>query len=81
MQNVLPEGGMIRRFWVSEVDKYRDHLLRLDSVSRRNRFGGGVSDETIHNYVDSAHSTRHRDARLLHRRSDAWRGGAATAWR
>ena len=52
MQNVLPEGGMIRRFWVSEVDKYRDHLLRLDSVSRRNRFGGGVSDETIHNYVD-----------------------------
>ena len=50
MQNVLPEGGMIRRFWVNEVDKYRDHLLRLDSVSRRNRFGGGVSDETIDNY-------------------------------
>jgi GNAT superfamily N-acetyltransferase len=53
MQNVLPEGGMIRRFWVSEVDKYRDHLLRLDSASRHNRFGGGVSDESIHNYVDS----------------------------
>jgi GNAT superfamily N-acetyltransferase len=53
MQDVLPEGGMIRKLWVSEIDKYRDHLLRLDSASRRNRFGGGVSDESIHNYVDS----------------------------
>ena len=53
MQDVLPEGGMIRKLWVGEVDKYRDHLLRLDSASRRNRFGGGVSDEFIHNYVDS----------------------------
>ena len=53
MQDVLPEGGMIRKLWVGEVDKYRDHLLRLDSASRRNRFGGGVSDESIHNYVVS----------------------------
>ena len=54
MQDVLPEGGMIRKLWVGEVDKYRDHLLRLNSASRRNRFGGGVSDESIHNYVDSS---------------------------
>ena len=43
MQNVLPEGGMIRRFWVNEVDKYRDHLLRLEfgepaQPVRRRRF-------------------------------------------
>jgi hypothetical protein len=51
MQDVLPEGGMIRKLWVSEIDKHRDHLLRLGSASRRNRFGGGVSDESVHNYV------------------------------
>ena len=28
MQDVLPEGGMIRKLWVSEIDKYRDHLLQ-----------------------------------------------------
>ena len=52
MQDILPEGGVIRKLWVGETDKYRDHMLRLDSASRHNRFGGGVSDEFIRNYVD-----------------------------
>jgi GNAT superfamily N-acetyltransferase len=52
MQDVLPEGGVIRKLWVGEADKYRDHVLRLDSASRHSRFGGGVSDEFIRNYVD-----------------------------
>ena len=52
MQDLLPEGGAIRKLWVGETDKYRDHVLRLDSASRHNRFGGGVSDEFIRNYVD-----------------------------
>ena len=52
MQDVLPEGGVIRKLWVGETDKYRDHVLRLDAASRHNRFGGGVSDEFIRNYVD-----------------------------
>jgi GNAT superfamily N-acetyltransferase len=52
MQDVLPEGGVIRKLWVSETEKYRDHVLRLDSTSRHSRFGGGVSDEFIRNYVD-----------------------------
>ena len=43
MQDILPEGGVIRKLWVGETAKYRDHLLRLDPTSRRNRFGGGVS--------------------------------------
>ena len=52
MQDVLPEGGMIRKLWISEADKYRDHMLRLDPASRHNRFGGGVSDDFIHRYVN-----------------------------
>jgi len=52
MQDVLPEGGVIRKLWVGETDKYRDHMLRLDSESRHSRFGGGVSDDFIRNYVD-----------------------------
>jgi GNAT superfamily N-acetyltransferase len=51
MQDVLPDGGVVRKLWIGETDKYRDHLLRLDPVSRRNRFGGAVSDEFIENYV------------------------------
>ena len=52
MQDVLPEGGAIRKLWVGETDKYREHLLRLDPASRHNRFGGGVSEEFIRNFVD-----------------------------
>jgi len=52
MQDVLPEGGVIRKLWIGEADKYRDHVLRLDPQSRRNRFGGAVSDDFVRNYVD-----------------------------
>ncbi len=47
----LIDGGLIRKLWSSEKKSYRDHLLRLDTESRRNRFGGGVADEFIENYV------------------------------
>ena len=49
---VLPEGGVIRKMWIGETAKYRDHVLRLDPASRRNRFAGGVSDDFVRNYVD-----------------------------
>src|ERR1700730_9551594 len=52
MQEVLPEGAVIRKLWIGETAKYREHVLRLDPVSRRNRFAGAVSDEVIRNYVD-----------------------------
>jgi len=52
MQDVLPEGGVIRKLWIGEAAKYRDHLLRLDPQSRHSRFGGGVSEDFIRNYVD-----------------------------
>ncbi len=52
MHNALVDGGTIRKLWIGEAGKYRDHLLRLDPESRRNRFGGAVSDEFIENFVN-----------------------------
>jgi RimJ/RimL family protein N-acetyltransferase len=42
----------IRRLWLSDMPAFRDHMLRLDSRSRQQRFGGGVSDEFISNYAE-----------------------------
>lgn len=52
MQEVLPEGAVIRKLWVGEGAIYRDHVLRLDAQSRRSRFGGGVSDAYIESYLN-----------------------------
>jgi GNAT superfamily N-acetyltransferase len=52
MQEILT-GGAIRKLWIGEAAHYRDHLLRLDPDSRHSRFGGGISDEFIHNYVET----------------------------
>ena len=51
MHDVLTDG-VIRKLWIERAGPYRDHLLRLDKESRRNRFGGGVSDEFILRYID-----------------------------
>jgi hypothetical protein len=37
--------------WLSESDKFRDHLLRLDPESRRMRFGMAVGDGFIIDYA------------------------------
>jgi GNAT superfamily N-acetyltransferase len=50
MHEPLTHGGVIRKLWVGEADLYRDHLLRLDPESRRNRFAGAVSDGFIRDY-------------------------------
>src|ERR1051325_11031177 len=52
MTEALPHGGLIRKVWLGEAEQYRDHLLRLDAASRRNRFAGAVSDEFVHNYAN-----------------------------
>ncbi len=59
MPSALVDGGIIRKLWVGETDQYRAHLLRLDLESRRNRFGGAVSEEFIGNFVTL---TRNLDA-------------------
>jgi GNAT superfamily N-acetyltransferase len=43
--------GAIRKLWIGESDLYRAHLLRLDPDSRHSRFGGGVSDDFVAEYV------------------------------
>jgi GNAT superfamily N-acetyltransferase len=53
MQDPLAAGGVIRKLWIGEADRYRGHLLRLDADSRHSRFGGGVTDEFIRNYVST----------------------------
>ena len=43
MHKVFIEGGLIRKLGSVEMDAYRDHLLRLDAESRRNRFGAAIA--------------------------------------
>jgi GNAT superfamily N-acetyltransferase len=51
MRDILLDG-VIRKMWVGEAHRYREHLLRLDVESRHCRFGSGVSDEFVRNYAD-----------------------------
>jgi GNAT superfamily N-acetyltransferase len=53
MYEGLISGGAVRRLWFGETELYRQHLLRLDAESRRNRFGGAVSDEFIRRYASA----------------------------
>ena len=54
MHQVFIEGGLIRKLWDVEAQVYRDHLLRLDHESRRNRFCGAIADDTIRSYAETA---------------------------
>jgi GNAT superfamily N-acetyltransferase len=45
-------GGTIRKLWSTEIQKFRDHLARLDEESRRMRFGMAVDDSFIQAYAD-----------------------------
>jgi GNAT superfamily N-acetyltransferase len=42
----------IRRLWPSDMEAFRDHLLRLDQRSRHERFGGGMSDDFLAHYAE-----------------------------
>ncbi len=44
----------IRKLWAGDLDAFRAHLLRLDENTRRQRFGGGVSDEFLKHYAETA---------------------------
>ena len=43
----------IRRLWPSDMEAFRDHLLRLDPRSRHERFGGGMSDGFLVHYAEN----------------------------
>ena len=57
MHEVLIEGGLIRKLWSGETDAYREHLLRLDTESRYNRFGAAITDDMIRTYAATAHGS------------------------
>ena len=73
MQDVLPDGGVIRNLWIGEADKYRDHLLRLDPATGApvRRRGVGRLRQQLRRSVDFARS---RGPWLFRRRRV--RGGA-----
>jgi RimJ/RimL family protein N-acetyltransferase len=47
-------SGLIRKLWLGESDRFREHLLRLDPESRANRFGTPVTDYFIDRYAARA---------------------------
>jgi RimJ/RimL family protein N-acetyltransferase len=53
MQEPLLDGH-VRKLWFGENADYAAHLLRLDPESRRRRFGGAVSDDTIRQHAARA---------------------------
>lgn len=55
MDNDFPHEdvlGTIRQLRPSEKQRFREHLLRLDAASRRDRFNGYVDDVFIATYAD-----------------------------
>jgi RimJ/RimL family protein N-acetyltransferase len=44
-------GGTVRKMWMTETEKFRNHLLRLDEHSRKMRFGMAVNDRFIEDYA------------------------------
>lgn len=47
-----PLRGRIRLLRHSELPQFRDHLLRLDAASRRDRFNGPTSDAFVASYAE-----------------------------
>lgn len=46
--------GAIRKLWVADTAAFRDHLLRLDPQTRRNRFAMCAGDEFIKRYAENS---------------------------
>lgn len=46
--------GSIRLLWRADLDDYREHLLRLDPQTRRDRFSGAVADAFLERYAEQA---------------------------
>jgi GNAT superfamily N-acetyltransferase len=47
-----PTSGPVRMLAAQELALFRDHLLRLDRDSRRDRFNGSLSDEWVAAYAE-----------------------------
>jgi GNAT superfamily N-acetyltransferase len=53
MPNASLRAPDIRRLWHADMPAFREHLLRLDSHSRHQRFGGGMSDDFLARYAEN----------------------------
>lgn len=51
--HVQTRHGEVRRLWPTERDIFTAHLLRLDALSRRERFGTAVSDDFLVTYAET----------------------------
>jgi GNAT superfamily N-acetyltransferase len=51
MSDSIGDRGEIRKLRLGEIEKYGEHLLRLDTDSRRLRFGMGAGDAFIAGYA------------------------------
>jgi RimJ/RimL family protein N-acetyltransferase len=47
------DGGTIRKLWTADLAAFREHLLRLDPPTRRNRFGMAASDDFLVRYAET----------------------------
>lgn len=52
MEQIRLHHGLVRRLFPADIAEFRGHLLRLDPVSRRDRFGMAVSDDFVSQYAD-----------------------------
>jgi RimJ/RimL family protein N-acetyltransferase len=84
-------GGIVRKMWLTETEKFRDHLLRLDEYSRRMRFGMAADDRFIESYASRINDMQSlvygfyvdgemRGAAELRHIGDAWRPDAEAAF-
>lgn len=91
MSELKTGDGIIRRLWPMETQKFRDHLLRLDTDSRRLRFAHSVSDSFIEDYASRMSDYgsvvyghvvegKVRGAAELRRLGDAWGEEAEAAF-
>lgn len=50
------DGASIRKLWAADAPAFRDHLLRLDAATRRNRFGMAAGDAFVTRYAETSFS-------------------------
>lgn len=46
--------GSIRKLWMADIPAFREHMLRLDPATRRNRFGMAAGDDFIRRYAETS---------------------------
>ena len=52
MHDALPDGGLIRKLWIGEAERYRDHLLRLDPTAGATGSAAPSRTSSSRDYVD-----------------------------